>query len=486
MAHFGTLHFLDLETTGTNPVMDRITEIGIVTLKDGQLSRWSTLVNPETGISPFIQKLTGITDAMVRDAPTFGDLHEALRLRLQDGILVAHNARFDYGFLRNAFKQAGAAWRCPTLCTVKLSRRLFPQESRHNLDTLIVRHQLDASARHRALADAELLWQLWNALEAAVPADIFTAALEAQLARPALPPHLDHEALDQMPDTPGVYLFYGDNQLPLYVGKSIHLRQRVLSHFNADHRLYKDMRLSHQIRRVDWRCTAGETGALLLEAQLIKDMQPIHNRVLRRQRELCAWQLRPGPQGHLQPVLAYASEADFGQAEGLYGLFRSRRQAEEVLRELAERQDLCLATLGLEKTGVNKPCFARQLQRCSGACVDATERAAHQQRLQQALEKLKIVTWPFPGPVALIEADPAGNSDWHVLNNWCYLGTVKGASGRRAVLKKQAQALLDAAPGKPLFDRDTYNILTRALERGQLGVEHLASSANAAALRRTA
>ncbi len=486
MAHFGTLHFLDLETTGTNPVMDRITEIGIVTMKEGQLSHWSTLVNPEIGISPFIQKLTGITDAMVRDAPKFGDLHDALRQRLEGGILVAHNARFDYGFLRNAFKHTGTTWRCPTLCTVKLSRRLFPQESRHNLDTLIVRHQLDASARHRALADADLLWQLWNTLQAAVSPDTFTAALEAQLERPTLPPHLNHEALDQMPDTPGVYLFYGDNQLPLYVGKSIHLRQRVLSHFNADHRLYKDMRLSHQIRRVEWRCTAGETGALLLEAQLIKDMQPIHNRVLRRQRELCAWQLRPAQHGHLQPVLAYASEADFGHAEGLYGLFRSRRQAEEVLRELAEQHNLCLATLGLEKTGVNKPCFARQLQRCSGACVDAAERSVHQQRLQQSLEKLKILTWPYTGPVALIEADKDGKCDWHVVNNWCYLGTVKGVGSRRAMLKKQAKALLTNSPERPLFDRDTYNILTRALEQGRLGIELLASQVPDVAPRRTA
>lgn len=486
MAHFGTLHFLDLETTGTNPVADRITEIGILTLKEGQLSRWSTLVNPEIGISPFIQKLTGITDAMVRDAPTFGELQADLRQRLEGGILVAHNARFDYGFLRNAFKQAGAPWRCPTLCTVKLSRRLFPHEARHNLDTLIVRHQLDAGVRHRALADAELLWQLWNALEAAVAPDVFAAALAAQLQRPTLPPHLDHEALDQMPDTPGVYLFYGDNQIPLYVGKSIHLRQRVLSHFNADHRLYKDMRLSHQIRRVEWRCTAGETGALLLEAQLVKEMQPIHNRVLRRQRELCAWQLHPGPQGQLQPVLAYASAADFGQAQGLYGLFRSRRQAEDVLRDLAERHDLCLATLGLEKTGRDKPCFARQLQRCSGACVDVAQRLPHQQRLQQGLEKLKVVTWPFPGPVALIEAGPEGHCDWLVVNNWCYLGTVSGASGRRATLTKQAHALLTRSSSPPLFDRDTYNILTRALEQDRLDIELLAASTDAAAVRRTA
>src|SRR5207237_1111336 len=146
----------------------------------------------------------------------------------------------------------------------------------------------------------------------------------------------------------GVYLFYDERDVALYVGKSIHLRQRVLSHFNADHRLYKDLRLSQQIHRLEWRETAGEVGALLLEAQLVKQLQPVHNRVLRRQRELCAWQLHAAADGRLQPVLAYASQQDFGRTDRLYGLFSSRRKAEASLRELADSHQLCLVTLGLE------------------------------------------------------------------------------------------------------------------------------------------
>jgi DNA polymerase-3 subunit epsilon len=471
MANFERLVFIDLETTGTHPVSDRITEIGIVEVDaSGQAKRWSTLINPEIPIPPFIQTLTGIDNAMVRNAPLFAEVAEDLLTRLQGSLFIAHNARFDYGFLRNAFKHAGYSLRCEVLCTVKLSRKLFPEEAKHNLDTLIQRHGLVPDGRHRALADADLLWQLWNKLTACTSPEVFEQTVKLLLQRPSLPTHLAVDALDDIPDTPGVYLFYGENGMPLYVGKSIHLRQRVLSHFNADHRLYKDMRLSSQIHRLEWRETAGEIGALLLEAQLVKDMQPVHNRVLRRQRELCAWQLRMGAAGHLQPVLAYASEVDFGRADRLYGLFSSKRKAETTLRELAEAHQLCLVTLGLEsRVQANKPCFAHQLRRCHGACVGREKIEVHQARLETALNGLKINTWPYKSAVGLIESGADGRHDVHVVDNWCYLGTVHS--------ERDLWDLLNQAPVRPAFDMDTYKILSRALLRRQVKIRILDRSA---------
>jgi DNA polymerase-3 subunit epsilon len=466
MTHFGKLIFIDLETTGTNPTADRITEIGIVEVDGAQVTRWSTLVNPEVSIPPFIQNLTGITNEMVRGAPTFETLVDELLTRLEGGLFIAHNARFDYGFLRNAFKQAGRTLRSEVLCTVKLSRQLFPHEAKHNLDALMVRHNLSADARHRALADADLLWQFWDKMQHEIVPEMFQQAVQLLLQRPSLPSHLDPDCLDGIPDTPGVYLFYGENDAPLYVGKSIHLRQRVLSHFNADHRLYKDMRLSHQIRRLEWRETAGEIGALLLEAQLIKDLQPIHNRALRRQRDLCAWQLRPAAAGHLQPVLIYANEQDFGQADRLYGLFSSRRKAEIVLRELAEHHQLCLVMLGLEnRTQAHKPCFGYQLRRCHGACIGAESAAVHQARLEAALASLKVKTWPYPAAVGLVESGTDGRQDVHVIHNWCCLGTAHS--------EQELWKLLTEMPERPAFDLDTYKILVRALAKGQVGVRML-------------
>src|SRR5258707_12487935 len=153
------LAIVDLETTGAHPAWDRVTEIAVVEVQEGEVvSEWSTLVNPGTSIPPAIQALTGITNAMVADAPAFEDLAADLYERLDGRVLVAHNARFDYGFLRHAFGRAGKRFRARTLCTVKLSRRLYPAHARHNLDSLIERHGLHCDARHRALGDARAVW----------------------------------------------------------------------------------------------------------------------------------------------------------------------------------------------------------------------------------------------------------------------------------------------------------------------------------------
>ena len=151
------LVFIDLETTGANPVIDRITEIGLITVEDGETTRWSTLVNPQRAIPAFIQGLTGIDNAMVADAPTFAEVAGELRARLQGKLFIAHNARFDYGFVKNEFKRLGQRFQTDVLCTVRLSRKLYPEHHKHNLDSLISRHDLKADDRHRALADAELI-----------------------------------------------------------------------------------------------------------------------------------------------------------------------------------------------------------------------------------------------------------------------------------------------------------------------------------------
>jgi len=158
------LAIVDLETTGGRPAWDRVTEIAVVEIDSGEMvSEWSTLVNPDTSIPPWIQALTGITNDMVAGAPVFEELAPGLYERLAGRVFVAHNARFDYGFLRHAFERAGLHFEARTLCTVKLSRRLYPEYARHNLDSLIGRHRLKFGshdgARHRALGDARAVWQ---------------------------------------------------------------------------------------------------------------------------------------------------------------------------------------------------------------------------------------------------------------------------------------------------------------------------------------
>lgn len=456
--------FVDLETTGATGTVDRITEIGIVEVnEEGEVREWSSLVNPQTPIPAFIQGLTGITNEMVASAPTFAQLADEVLLRLHGRLFVAHNARFDYGFLKNEFKRLGLDFTASVLCTVKLSRQLYPQHSKHNLDALVARHGLHMPARHRALADAAVLWQFWQVLQRQFAPEQLQQAVSQLTGRSSWPIHLDPALLDVLPEHHGVYLFYGDNDLPLYIGKANNLRQRVLSHFSADHRASKEMNLSQQVRRVEWIETEGEMGALLKEAQLIKQWQPIHNRRLRRSNELCTWRLIPMRRGDeageageaaeeegLQPELAWARDLDWGQQDPVYGLFGSQRDAVKTLREVAESAQLCLATLGLDKVPAGRPCFGYQVHACSGVCVGQESLAAHSARLQTVLSDWRVKAWPFDGPVMAREGD-----SWHVLDAWCYLGSARNQADVQALLRQ----------GRPAFDKDTYKILVSWLPK---------------------
>lgn len=449
MKGYQRLACLDVETTGARPTHDRITEVGIVLVDDGAIvERWSTLVNPQQSIPEYIQVLTGITNDMVADAPSFERVAPEIAARLAGRVMVAHNARFDHGFLRNEFRRIGASLDAPFVCTVRLSRRLHPEHARHNLDALMQRHGLDCSARHRALGDALVLHDLLRAFVDRHGATAVVEALDAQRTRVSLPPHLDAARLDQVPERPGVYIFYGERDVPLYVGKSVNLRARVMAHFSGDHRSNKDMTLSLQVRRVDWIETAGELGALLTEAERIKALAPAYNRRLRRTRSVTGirWDaaLDAAPQlvdlGHVTP----------DDTRHLFGVFRSRRQAAEALRALAQEYQLCLKRLGLESG--NGPCFGWQLKRCRGVCVGRESELQHRVRLREALEPLRFRTWPFAGRIGIREtSDGRDRTEIHVVDRWCYLGVVTDASDLEAVASGAAVGL----------DIDTYKILSK-------------------------
>ena len=229
--------FVDLETTGGSTSEHRITEVGVVEIGPAGVSRWSSLVDPQQPIPSFIQQLTGITNAMVRGAPTFESIAPALFERLNGKLFVAHNASFDRGFLRGEFRRAGLAFDPDVLCTVRLSRALFPAEKRHGLDALVERHGLVPSDRHRALADADLIWQFWQRLHGGlVPLDVLQAQIERTTRRYRLAGDITEDLLDTAPAGCGVYAFYGEGDLPLYVGRSVRLRQRLRSHLTGQRR----------------------------------------------------------------------------------------------------------------------------------------------------------------------------------------------------------------------------------------------------------
>ncbi|MDR5818347.1 exonuclease domain-containing protein [Caballeronia sp. LZ033] len=452
--------FVDLETTGSNATEDRITEIGVVEASTAGIERWSVLVDPGVPVPPFIARLTGIEDAMLRGQPSFASLAPALAERLQGKLFIAHNARFDYGFLKNEFRRAGIAFRADTLCTVRLSRALFPSVERHGLDALIARLDLAPTGRHRALADADLLWQFWQKIHALYSQDLVDSAIKALVRRASLPAALPEGTLDTLPATPGVYLFHGDDDIPLYVGKSINLKQRVAAHFSGDHRLAKDLAISQSIRRIETRETVGELGALLLEAKLVKDLKPAHNRLLKGASGACAWQWLPGAPA---PVLVKASRRDLSREDQLFGVFATRAKAHAFLRHLADEHALCPVTLGLEKAPLSRGrgCFGYQVKRCRGSCAGMESFADHATRALDALQNARLVRWPHEGPIAIAERNEGSTQEaWHVIDRWCYLGT--------CAKREDIAALLDDAPDLRPFDSDVYALIAKRLAAGRL------------------
>ena len=444
---------LDLETTGGNAVHDRITEIAAVRVEDGvEVERWSTLVNPGVRIPPFIQNLTGITDAMVEDAPTFEAVAGKLLAILENAVFVAHNVRFDHGFVVNELQRLDQRLKAKTLCTVRLSRKLYSQHKSHGLDAIMQRHGLHTMSRHRAMGDVDMVLAWLKQAQAELGADAVRREAEALLQGSASVPPLLETSIYDIPDTPGVYLFYGEGALPLYIGKSINLRARVMSHFQAAAKVAREMRILQEIRRVEWRETAGELGALLLESRLVKDMQPLHNRQLRRERSLVAWQLLPEP-AHPIVKLVRVDEVDMANLGSLYGVYRSKRQAMESLREMAEAQGLCPHALGLESG--KGACFASQIGKCRGLCAGRETPALHRVRLQIALAAQRLQAWPHPGRVGLREHHAnTGRTDIHVFDHWCHVATVHND-----------EDLAEAAHTRqPLaFDLDTYRLLVKRL-----------------------
>ena len=255
------------------------------------------------------------------------------------------------------------------------------------------------------------------------------------------------------PAAPGVYTFHGQpGDLPLYIGKSINLRARLLSHLrNPD-----EARMLRQARAISFERTAGEVGALLLEASLIKQQQPLYNQKLRRNRQLCA--LRLDAEG--KPEVVYSKDVDFALTPELFGLYASRHAALEGLRALADEHRLCYALLGLEKPAGNRGCFRSMLRQCAGACCGRESPTEHRERLLAALDGLRIACWPHPGAVGLVErwqpdGPGAAMTQIHVVRNWCYLGSASSVD--------QARTLGQVAAG---FDADGYKILCRPLLTG--------------------
>ena len=449
-----TLAFVDIETTGSHFARDSITEIAIISLdlgdKAAEPKRFETLLDPQSYIPVGITALTGISLDMVQGKPTFEEIASTLYQELEGKIFVAHNARFDYGFLKEAFKRNGIDFKPKVICTVKLSRLLFATQKRHNLDTIIETHGLKCSSRHRAMGDADILLQFWQVCLAKFGQAHMDAAIAQLSKQTSLPPHIDSNLVNQIPDTPGVYIFYADHQEYLYIGKSKTLRTRVLSHFQNSLTQRKEAKLSLRIKHIEWIETSGELGALLLESKLIKQHLPTMNVRLRRATDLCAWKLEVNESGYLYPTLISKKDLLPGVQSQIYGPFRSKREAVEVFKKIATTNSLCEAMLGLEKTLPARACFGYQLKTCAGACIGLQGKEIHNLKLTTALRALELAIWPFKGPIAIREGETS-----HLFHRWSYLGCAQDQSSLEERLEQSL----------PDFDLDIYKILRAYLKK---------------------
>jgi DNA polymerase-3 subunit epsilon len=443
------LVFVDLETTGGNSAYDRITEVGLVRVQNGELvEEWSSLVNPERQIPAYIEAYTGITNEMVADAPRFADIAALVRDKLRGAVFAAHSARFDYSFLRSEFRRLDMPFSAKVLCTVKLSRRLFPSFAHHNLDALMERHGLSCSARHRALGDARVLHEFWRKLRLEIADEVLDATVTTLLDGPKLPDHLPAGLADELPEGPGVYRFYDEDRALLYVGRSNSLRTRMLAQLAED--------WAGRVRAVDWLQTAGELGARLRETDWIRRLRPLHNR---RVPGICeSFTMRVPDRGSGRLEIIAIGELGAEELAHCFGVFHSEKDARKALLDIARAQQLCLKVLGLEQC--DGSCVALQVGNCKGACTGKEPLALHELRVKLALSSLKLKSWPFPGRIALREADPWGgvgaaasmSADLHVLDHWVYLGTARSEEELCALATQESYGH---------FDAGVYRILVR-------------------------
>ncbi len=454
-----TFVFIDLETTGGRPPGDRIIEIGLKKVVDGIVTeKWETLVNPQKTIPPFIENYTGITNEMVCDAPLFSEIADELKSRLEGAIFVAHSARFDYSFVKSEFRRINVTFTAKVLCTVKLSRQLYPQYIKHGMDALIARYNLPAGPRHRAMGDVDSMLAFFFHAVSDCGEEAVNTALAKILRRPSLPSYLPPDLLDELPQTPGVYQFYGENDVLLYVGKANNIYQRVMSHFSSDHGSVKGVVLSQSIRRFEWTETAGEFGALLLELDQIKTLKPIHNQRSRAVKNPVTFTLHPNKNGYL--TVRISQSIDSSCLSDYYGLFRTQKIAEKALQGIHAGNELCAKLVGLDKGAGG--CFQYKLGKCNGACIGLEDVTRYNLRVQIAFHSLQLKTWPYKGAVGIKEVNEfTGKTDIHLIYNWTHLTTLHSQTELNEYdVKSQMRECMD---GGHLFEMDTYKLLVTYL-----------------------
>ena len=370
---------VDIETTGGSARLERITEIAVY-IHDGTriIEEFSTLVNPERSIPYFITSLTGITNEMVEDAPRFFEVARRIVELTEGKIFVAHNARFDYSFIRQEFSMLGYNFKRPMLDTVALSRKLMPGHKSYSLGNLCTDLGIEINGRHRASGDALATTRL---LELLLEKDreLKSGSLIKNRKAARLHPSLNISKLEEIPEEPGVYYFYDEDGDIIYVGKSRNMSERVSSHI-SNNTSGREMEMRSLIADISWERTGSELIALLMESAEIKNHKPRFNRAQRRTGFRWGIYSHTDENGYIR--FSYRNVRD---DEVPLSVFVSRDRARGKLDQIIGDYNLCQKLCGMYET--DGPCFHRQVSLCRGACCGEESPKSYNERALMALDE---------------------------------------------------------------------------------------------------
>lgn len=384
---------VDIETTGGSAKNGRIIEFAVV-ITDGKdiIDSYQTLINPECSIPPFITSLTGISEDMVTDAPTFDQVAARIDEITKGNIFVAHSVNFDFSFVRNEFQRLGHRYDRKRLCTVRLSRKILPGHKSYSLGTLCDELGITITDRHRAYGDAYATAILMNML---VENDLdkhIEKSLRQSSKETKLPPNLDKGQFERLPETAGVYYFIDQRGKFIYIGKAKNLRKRVSSHFTTSGSLGEKDNLINKIYDLDFVETGNELIALLLESHEIKKYWPEYNRS----------QKAPSFSYGIYDYMDSGGFLRFSLSKVKKGLkpiktFSALSEAKNWMAALAREYDLCPKLCGIRPA--KDECFEHKIGQCSGACVGKVEASDYNENVTEALENelLKADTFAIIG-----------------------------------------------------------------------------------------
>lgn len=445
--------FVDIETNGGSGDRGRIIEVGVIRVEGGEVvEEYKSLVNPGASIPFWIEQLTGIKNSDLVGAPYFEDIAEDLR-RIMDGALfVAHNVRFDYSFFRSHFAALGYTFKPKLFCTLRMSRKLYAEHKGHSLEKIIRRHGIIVTGRHRAYDDAKAMLDFVRMAIIEKGEAAFKENVALQLKTKTLPPNIDEAQFAHLPQKPGVYIFEAEDGAPLYVGKSVNIRDRVRSHFANDTKIVKEMKLSQRSFNISYIETDTEIEALLLESAKVKELQPLFNRLLRRKITQSVLMKNYDIEGYLTIRIENRDLSDATDLDTIYGVYTTKSKARAALESLTRTYQLCPKLMSLEKG--KGYCFRSQLGLCKGACGGVEKAADYNKRAEFALSRSRIESWPFKTKIAV----KISQSKSLLINQWIIEGIVHHEY--EPVIERLSNG----------FDIDTYKILRSYLRKNKVSL----------------